>query len=36
MFARVVAKRRLFGFDADDWSLLVAGLALAGLMAMLI
>jgi hypothetical protein len=36
MFARVVAKRRLLGFDAGDWSLLVAGLALAGLVAMLI
>jgi hypothetical protein len=32
-FARLVGRRRLLGFDAGDWSILIGGLVLAGLLA---
>ena len=35
MFARRTAEGRLLGFDAGDWSLLLAGFLLAGLLTLL-
>jgi hypothetical protein len=35
MFARKTADGRLLGFDAGDWSLLLGGFHLAGLLALL-
>jgi hypothetical protein len=32
MFARRTATGRLFGLDAGDWSMLLLGLALAGVL----
>jgi hypothetical protein len=32
MLARGFAKRRLLGFDAGDWSMLIAGFVLVGLL----
>jgi hypothetical protein len=31
-FTRVIAKRRLLGFDAGDWSVLIAGIILVALL----
>ena len=36
MLARVTAEGRLLGLDVIDWSMLVAGSALAGLFTLLI
>ena len=36
MFARMTAQRRLLGFDIGDWSMLLGGLTLAGVLALLI
>jgi len=35
MLARVSIERRLFGFDTGDWTMLVAGIVLIGLLAVL-
>jgi hypothetical protein len=35
MFAHSVAEGRLFGFDAGDWSLLLGGFLLSGLLTLL-
>jgi hypothetical protein len=36
MFTRVTANRRLFGFDAGDWAMLIAGMVLVGLLTLLV
>jgi len=36
MFARMTAESRLLGFDAGDWSLLLGGFLLAGLLTLLV
>jgi hypothetical protein len=36
MFARATAKRPLLGLDAGDWSNLIAGIALVGLLTLLV
>jgi hypothetical protein len=36
MFARMTADGRLLGFDSLDWSMLLGGLALAGLLVFLL
>jgi hypothetical protein len=36
MIARMTADGRLFGFNAGDWSVLLSGITLAGLLALLI
>ena len=36
MFAHMRTERRLLGFDAGDWSMLVVGLALVALLALLV
>jgi hypothetical protein len=36
MPARVTTARRLFGLDGGDWSILLLGLALAGLLLALV
>jgi hypothetical protein len=35
MFAEVITEGRLLGFDAGDWSLLIGGFFLAGLLTLL-
>jgi hypothetical protein len=35
MFAHIATEGRLLGFNLGDWSMLFAGLALAGLLALL-
>jgi hypothetical protein len=34
--SRVMADGRLLGFDSGDWSMLLGGFALAGLLALLV
>ena len=36
MYAQTRTERRLLGFDAGDWSILVAGLTLVALLTLLI
>jgi hypothetical protein len=36
MFARSTAQGRLLGFDVGDWSLLLGGFLLAGLLTLLV
>jgi hypothetical protein len=36
MFARMTIKDRFVGFDAGDWAMLFGGLALAGLVVLLV
>jgi hypothetical protein len=36
MFRRATGEHRVLGFDVGDWFLLSGGLALAGLLAMLV
>jgi hypothetical protein len=36
MFASIRTERRLLGFDTGDWSILTAGLALVGLLILLV
>jgi hypothetical protein len=36
MFARMTAEGRLLGFDTGDWTMLLAGLTLAGLLTLLV
>ena len=35
MFTRVIDDRRIFGFDAGDWSILLFGFAVAGVLVLL-
>jgi hypothetical protein len=36
LFLRAAVSRRLFGLDVGDWSMLLGGIALIGLLALLI
>jgi len=36
MFMRMTAQRRLLGLDIGDWSMLLGGLTLAGVLALFI
>jgi hypothetical protein len=36
MFAYMMTERRLFGFNAGDWSIIVAGLALVASLTLLV
>ena len=36
MFTRMTAEGRLLGFDIGDWTMLLGGLTLAGLVALLV
>jgi hypothetical protein len=36
MFAGIIAGNRFLGFDSGDWTMLIGGFCLAGLLALLV
>lgn len=36
MFASIIVGKRFLGFDSGDWTMLIGGVGLAGLLALLV